>query len=289
MMPTAPPKDSAITIGDAEFDRICDFLYRRTGMIFGEVKRHYVDRRLRERIEASGHDSFRDYFTMMLADTDEYERLVSSFTINETYFYREEYQFRCLTTSVLPLVTQHKRRGDTIRLWSLPCATGEEPYSIAIWLLENWASVDDWQVEIVGSDIDTTALRTAAAGLYGARSLMRLPTSVTDRYFTRAEDGHFQLIPDLCSSIRFTRVNVMDRAAMAAHGRFDVILCRNMLIYFDDKSRREAIGNMYDCLVDGGFIFLGHAESMSRVSSLFQVRRFDETILYQKNTETAHG
>ncbi|MFV3126380.1 CheR family methyltransferase [Niveispirillum sp. KHB5.9] len=288
-MPPAPPEDGLLAISDAEFDRFCDFIYRRTGMSFGENRRYFVDRRLRDRIQAAGHASFRDYFVMVMSDAREYEQLVSSLTVNETYFYREDHQFRCLTDSVLPRVTARKRQGDTIRLWSLPCATGEEPYSIAIWLLENWPSVDDWQVEIMGSDIDTHVVQAAMDGFYHSRSLMRLPPDLTARYFSREAGGQFRVIPDLRDSIRFSHVNVMDRGLMAAHGRFDVIFCRNMLIYFDEKSRREAIGNLYDCLEGDGFVFLGHAESMSRVSSLFQVRRFDDAIIYQKPAEGAHG
>lgn len=287
-MTKAQSDDGMPGLSDAELDRLCDFIYRRTGMSFGEARRYFIDRRLRDRLRATGHGNFRDYFVMVLSDAREYEQLVSSLTVNETYFYREEHQFRCLTQSVLPRIMRRKRPGDLIRLWSLPCATGEEPYSIAIWLLENWPGVDDWQVEIVGSDIDTHVLESAAEGLYHSRSLMRLPASLADRYFNREGDGLFRIIPDLRSSIRFSHVNVMDRELMAAQGRFDIVFCRNMLIYFDEKSRREAIGNLYDCLEAEGFVLLGHAESMSRVSSLFEVRRFDEAIIYQKPAEGAH-
>lgn len=267
---------------DEEFRRFCDFVYRRTGMSFGEGKRYFVDRRVADRMAATGEASFAGYFALLLTDAGEVERLVNAFTVNETYFYREEHQFRCLTSSLLGQVTAARRPGSTVRIWSVPCATGEEPYSLAIWLLENWPPVDSWDVEIVGSDIDTDALRAAEAGLYASRALMRLPPLLVGRYFTAEAEGRYRLVEDLRGSVRFTPVNVMDRVAVASHGLFDVIFCRNMLIYFDDRSRREAAEALYDSLVPGGFICLGHTESMSRISPLFKVCRFDGAIVYQK-------
>src|SRR5690606_37864465 len=110
----------------------------------------------------------------------------------------------------------------------------------------------------------------------------RLPPRLVARYFTVLGDGQYRLADDLRGSVRFSRVNVMDRDAVARHGRFDVVFCRNMLIYFDEKSRREAADNLYDCLAPGGFICLGHTESMSRISPLFQVSRFADAIVYQR-------
>ncbi|WP_207477480.1 CheR family methyltransferase [Arenibaculum pallidiluteum] len=282
-----PPRNQSpsaveIPIHDEEFRRLCEFFYRRTGMTFSDAKRYFVDRRLRNRIAATGSGTFAAYFARLLVDAAEVEQLINAFTINETYFFREDHQLRCLTSAILERVVAGRRPGATIRLWSVPCSTGEEPYSIGIWLLENWSQVDSWDIEIVGSDIDTEALRAAEAGIYSERSLMRLPPYLVSKYFTRLDESQYLLAEDLRGSVRFSQVNVMDRNAMARHGSFDVIFCRNMLIYFDDKSRREAADNLYDSLAPGGFICLGHTESMSRISSLFQVCRFADAIVYQK-------
>jgi chemotaxis protein methyltransferase CheR len=271
--------DSAAT--DAEFERLCTFLYRRTGLSYGETKRYFVDRRLRDRMAATGARSFQVYFGRLLADPQEVERLINAFTVNETYFYREEHQFRCLTGSLLQEIVTGKPAGTPIRIWAIPCSTGEEPYSIAIWLLENWPKVDEWDIEIVGSDIDTRVLKAAEAGLYAARALMRLPEALIARYFRRTADG-YRIDEALRGSVRFTRTNVVDAADMARHRGFDVIFCRNLLIYFDEVSRRQAAENLYDSLEPGGYVCLGHTESMSRISPLFRVRRFPEAIVYQK-------
>ena len=266
-----------------EVQRFCEFLYRRTGMSLTEGKRYFIDRRLQERISATGSLSFQAYFSLLRADADhEIEHLINSFTVNETYFYREDHQLRCMTESLLGAIVSRKKPGGTVRIWSIPCSTGEEPYSIALWLMENWPKVDDYNIEIAGSDIDTRALKAAAAGIYGDRALMRLSRDVIDRYFRPVADGNHQIDEGLRNSIEFTRANLVDPRDVAQYRDFDLIFCRNVLIYFDDASRRQAAENLYDCLRPGGYICLGHSESMSRISPLFRVARFPDAIVYQR-------
>ena len=273
----------AVPITQEDVRRLCEFLYRRTGMSFDDAKRYYIDRRLAERITATKSGSFQSYFAMLRSDVEhEIEHLVNAFTVNETYFYREDHQLRCMTSNLLAEITRRKRVGDTIRIWSIPCSTGEEPYSIAMWLMENWSEVDRHNIEIVASDIDTRALKAAAEGIYGARALMRLSRDVVDRYFERIEGDQVQMDPGLRNSVQFTRVNLVNEQDMARYRDFDIIFCRNVLIYFDDASRRIAAENLYDCLRRGGYICLGHSETMSRISPLFAVCRFPDAIVYQR-------
>ena len=280
----------AVHVSQDDVRRLCEFLYRRTGMLFADSKRYYIDRRLAERITATGSESFQSYFAVLRADSEhEIEHLVNAFTVNETYFNREEHQLRCMTSSLLGEITRRKASGDAIRIWSIPCSTGEEPYSMAIWLMENWDDVDKYNIEIVGSDIDTRALKAAAEGIYGERALMRLTQSVINRYFKPLDDNRFQIDPGLCESIQFTSANLIDTAEMKYFRNFDIIFCRNVLIYFDDASRRLAAENLYDCLRPGGYICLGHSESMSRISTLFDVCRFQDAIVYQKSEADNDG
>jgi chemotaxis protein methyltransferase CheR len=278
--PTALP----ILITEGEYRKFCEFFYRATGISFGDNKRYFVDKRLIDRIEKTGLLNFADYFDKLRRRdaTPEIERLINLLTVNETYFYREEHQFECLVHGILPELTAKRRRGERIRIWSIPCSTGEEPYSIAMYLLENWSQVDDYDIEIIGSDIDTNALLAAEAGVYDKRSLHRLTPDMTRRYFTAAGHDRYRLIEDIRGSVSFTQINVSDPVAMRAFGHLDVIFCRNMLIYFDDASRLKTIECFYDSMVGGGFICLGHSESMSRISSLFKVRTFPQAIVYQK-------
>ena len=262
--------------------RFCDFLYKRTGILYGESKRFYIERRLADRMQSIGTDSFSAYMAVVRVGGPETEQLINSFTVNETYYYREDSQLRCLSRSLLPDIVSTRRPGDLVRIWSVPCSTGEEPYSIAIWLLENWELVDVYNIEIVGSDIDTQVLREATLGEYGERSLSRLPPDVVKRYFQTVRDGRWQIINDLRESVKFTQANLVDPVTTAAQGRFDIIFCRNVLIYFDDASRLAASHNLFQALNPGAYICLGHSESMSRISDRFDVRRLDDAIVYQR-------
>lgn len=254
-------------------------------MVFTEAKRYYVERRVADRMISTGASSFDAYFARLRADIDgEVEQLINAFTVNETYFYREEHQLACLSTDLLAARAEVVVPGRPLRIWSIPCSSGEEPYSIAIWLLDRWPQVDQHDIEIVGSDIDTNVLARARAGIYGRRSLQRMPARLVETYF-RPHDGQWQVIDDLRESVRFTEANLIDPAQTRSHGQFDVIFCRNVLIYFSDASRRVAAENLYESLAPGGFICLGHTESMSRISPLFEVARFADAIVYQRPLE----
>lgn len=274
------------SITDLDFEKFREFFYRKTGIQFEPSKRYFVDKRLVERIELTDSDSFRNYFTMLRfeASGEELQHLTNLMTVNETYFFREEYQFQCLVRSILPDITSRKRNGGPIRIWVIPSSSGEEPYSIALYLLEYWAGIHDWDVEIISSDIDTKILAEARRGLYSQRSVQHLPEGLLRKYFKRSADG-YQICDDLRDAVEFTRVNLSERADTRAYRDFDVIFCRNLLIYFDDVSRKTAAETFYDAMKPGGYICLGHSESMSRFSSLYKVRKFPEAIVYQKPLE----
>lgn len=255
-------------------------------MTFSEARRYFVDRRVADRMIATGSTSFSAYFSRLRGDIDhEIEHFVNAFTVNETYFYREEHQLQCLSSDLLASRLTDKPAGESLRIWSIPCATGEEPYSIAMWLLETWPQVDSHNIEIIGSDIDTRVLAAAREGIFGRRALMRLSPALIEKYFVPLSDDRWQILDDLRSSVRFTATNLVERAETRPHGIFDVIFCRNVLIYFDDASRRLAAENLYENLAPGGFICLGHTESMSRISPLFEVCRFADAIVYRKPME----
>ncbi|CAK0766656.1 Chemotaxis protein methyltransferase 2 [Gammaproteobacteria bacterium] len=271
-------------ITEEEFQKFRDFFYRKTGIFFEDNKRYFVDKRLMERIEVTKNDNFRNYFVTLRFQSsgEELQTLINLMTVNETYFFREEYQFQCMVRSLLPELVQHRRRDDSIRIWSLPSSSGEEPYSIAIYLLEHWAPVDDYNIELIASDIDTKILTKARQGIYEERSLTHLPEAIRRKYFRNTGIGKYEISEDLKESVDFTQVNLADLTQMRAYRSFDLIFCRNLLIYYDDESRRIAAEALFNALRPGGFICLGHSESMSRITSLFSVRKFPEAIVYQK-------
>lgn len=271
----------ALTI--EELSQLCALLRRCTGMIFGEKKRYYLERRIAALMKTAGIADAGTYLLALANDPAERQKLINAVTVNETYFYREDRQFAALSERILPAIVQDRRPGDRVRIWSLPCSTGDECYSIAIWLLENWALVDAYLIEIVGSDIDTRALAAAREGRYGTRALSHLPDSVREAYFESEQRHERQIIRDLRESVGFTQANIVDRQSMRAAGRFDVILCRNLLIYFDEEGRRTAAENLYDALNPGGFLCLGHSESMARIDPRFTLVRLGDAIVYRRD------
>lgn len=271
-------------ITDADFLKFRDFFYRKTGIQFDEAKRYFVDKRLLDRIEATGAADFRSYFMALRfeAKGGELQKLVNVMTVNETYFFREAYQFDCLVNSLMDDVLSRKRPGERIRIWSVPSSTGEEPYSIAMYLLERWPQIHAVDVEILSSDIDTTVLEAAQRGVYSQRSVSHLPQAYLQKYFRRRDEYEWEISRDLVAAVDFSLVNLTESRDTRAFRDIDIVFCRNLLIYFDDLSRRVAAEAMYDALNPGGFLCLGHSESMSRTSSLFNARRFPDAMVHQK-------
>ena len=234
----ASQSESAI-ITDEDFLKFKEYFYRRTGISFERSKRYFVDKRLVERIEATGTGTFRGYFTMLRfqASGEELQQLTNIMTVNETYFLREEYQFQCLVDSILPQIVHRKVGADPIRIWCIPSSSGEEPYSVAMYLLENWPGIKEWDVEIISSDIDTSILRRARQGRYRLARCNMFPIygwkSISKAWVTSTNSRD-----DLRQAVEFTRVNLAEPADTLNYRNFDVIFCRNLLIYFDDRRAR---------------------------------------------------
>jgi chemotaxis protein methyltransferase CheR len=277
-------------LSDAEFEKFREYFYKRTGIQFTAAKRYFVDKRIEACIRTSGNDNFGGWFaSMRLGDRpDMVQELINQLTVNETYFLREDYQFDAMLTTVLPQVMADRKRmgrvAGPVKILSLPCSTGEEPYSIALRLLEEWDQIDRVDVEIHGGDIDSDVLARAAAATYGARSLQRVPKPWLKKYFKPVAAQRLQLDDGIRSAVTLHRVNICDTPAMKSFRDFDVIFCRNVLIYFDEVSSRRAAENLYGALRPGGYLFLGHSESMSRISPIFTPARLPEGIVYQRPT-----
>lgn len=286
---TAVPA-AGLSITDAEYLRFCEYFYKKTGIHFTDAKRYFVDKRIESSIRGSSHQTFASWFAAlrMSEGTDAFQELINQFTVNETYFLREDYQFDGLIRSVLPRVIA--QRGGLnqligpVKVLSLPCSTGEEPYSIALRMLEEWEHIDAVDVEIHGADIDSSVLEKARHGSYGERSLQRVPKAWLSKHFERVGAGRYQVDSGIRSAITFHQMNICDTAAMRKLRDFDVIFCRNVLIYFDEVSSRRAAENLYGAMRPGGYLFLGHSESMSRISPIFNPVRLAEGIVYQRPT-----
>jgi chemotaxis protein methyltransferase CheR len=277
-------------LGEAEFEKFREYFYKRTGIQFTESKRYFVDKRIDTCMRNGGFDSFTAWFAALrLSDrSDLLQDLINQLTVNETYFLREDYQFDAMLRTVLPGVLASRggpgRIAGPVKILSLPCSTGEEPYSIALRLLEEWDRIDTVDVEIHGADIDSSVLDRAKHASYGERSLQRVPKPWLAKYFTPVGSGRYQLDPEIRGAVTLHQINVCDTAAMRKFRDFDVIFCRNVLIYFDELSSRRAAENLYGAMRPGGYLFLGHSESMSRISPIFTPTRLPEGIVYQRPT-----
>ena len=243
-------------IDAADFERFRSMFYRKTGIHFEDSKRYFVDKRLHERMKATGHPNFKSYFTYMRfqASGEEFQNLVNSMTVNETYFFREEYQFEAMTREIMDELDSYRPPGEDLRIWSVPSSTGEEPYSIAIYLIEYWKGLAHRDVELISSDIDSNVLASAKKGLYSKRSVQNIPLPLVKKYF-KETNGQYQLSEDIRESVSFTLANILSGSNMKQFRHFDLIFCRNLLIYFDDESRKKAAHVLYDAMKPGGYIF----------------------------------
>ena len=263
-----------------EFIKLRDFIYRKTGIYFEERKKYYVESRVEDRIKATGHDNFRSYFTWLRFDVTgkELQELINALTVNETYFFREYYQLKCFAEEILPEIVEKK---SSIRVWSAGCSTGEEPYTLAIIMEEMLEGISGVTWEVHATDINTEVIEKAEVGLYSQRSVRLVPEEYKMRYFV-AKGEFYEIVPEVKKKVKFYQLNLMDATAMKKMSGFDVIFCRNVLIYFDDASRRQVALYFYEALTEGGYIFLGHSESMSRITPVFKLRRFKNAFVYQK-------
>lgn len=274
-----------IGFSEESFEKIKEYIYRKTG-IFLEKEKHYekVKKQIETRCKKLEIEDFRKYFFFLRfneSSKDEFQELINTLTVNETYFFRENHQFEAMIKHVLPKLHTSKRDSYVIRILSAPCSTGEEPYSMAIHILEENSIVNERDIEIVAMDIDNTVLKKAQEGIYTDRSLHAIPASTVNKYFQK-KMAFWQLDEGIRGAVEFKNANVFDKEQMRNMGKFDIIFSRNMLIYFDDASRREVAMTFYDMLNPGGVIFLGHAEYMSRIVSVFKPIKFDDVLAYQK-------
>jgi chemotaxis protein methyltransferase CheR len=262
-----------------------DLIYARSGLFFEEKKFYFLRRRIDQRVEDVGASSVLDYFQMLRfgADTTEIQALCESVTTNETYFFREFPQLKAFADVCLPEVLADKRkRGDyNLRVWSAACSTGDEAYTLAIILREVIDDFDKWVVTLVATDIDREALRTARKAIYTERAVKDVPVVYRQKYF-QPEGYTYRVSPLITRMVQFRHANLMDPAVAGEMTGQDFVFCRNVLIYFDDASRRRTLELFYDALRPGGYIFLGHSESVGRITSAFRLLRKSDQLVYMK-------
>lgn len=257
---------------------LAEYIYKKTGLRFEENKSYYVNKRVRERMQRIGQPTVMSYLHYLRFHDagQELEELINVLTVNETYFFREYNQLKCFAEEVLPILMQNHK---CIKVWSAGCSTGEEAYTLAIILTEMLADTD-FTFKVLATDINTDVLKAAERAVYGERSVKDVPETYKKKYFQK--EGAWHVVrPEVKKNVHFFYLNLADDWVARMNG-LHAVFCRNVLIYFDDLSRREVALKFYQALEPGGFIFLGHSESMSRVTPVFRLRRFKNAIIYQK-------
>jgi len=267
------------------FNLFRDFIFELTGIHFEDNKQYLLERRLQRRMESLGCTSIKDYYYLLKADSrgNEVANLINTVTTNETYFFRNLSQIKLLGEELLPAMIKEKRAANNyeLKLWSAACSTGEEPYTLAINVLENLPDIEKWNVQILANDINREVLNQARKAVYGERAVKDVHEYYLRKYFI-SKNGTFEVTNEVKKLVRFFYMNFVDEKAMRSISNVDIIFCRNVLIYFNDESRKKTVDLLYDAMRKGGYIFLGHSESMSRISTAFKPVKFNNGIIYKK-------
>jgi chemotaxis protein methyltransferase CheR len=268
-----------------EFRLLRDFVYQHCGLNFTEDSKYLLEKRLGKRLQLHNLNTFKDYYYFLRYNPNkdqELSEVIDQLTTNETYFFREDFQLKTFIDDILPEVRKRKEQEDrkTLRIWSAGCSSGEEPYTIAMLLLDQpW--LRSWRVEIIGTDISQRVLHMAREGLYGEASFRSTDPLQKSRFFTEHE-GKLRIVDEVRSLVSISHLNLFDTSRIALLGKMDVIFCRNVIIYFDKAGKIKVIDNFFQRLVPGGFLLLGHSESLINLSTSFQLRHFTHDMVYQK-------
>jgi chemotaxis protein methyltransferase CheR len=262
-----------IQLGDQEFNFIRTVVEKNAGIILNISKRQLVQGRLARRVRELGLRTFAEYCEMVRnGGPEELVGLINAITTNVTSFFREIHHFETLASLMLPEAMQRNERSHRMRIWSAGCSSGEEPYSIAMTAAETLAGTRGWDFKILATDIDSEILNTAARGVYPADRLQGVSDERRNRWFvsgTGAAAGQVRVKPELQTMITFRTLNLMGDWPM--HGPFDVIFCRNVMIYFDQPTREKLLMRYAGLLADGGYLCLGHSESIHTTHTKFKL------------------
>ncbi len=276
-------QEDIIPLGEDVFRLIRDLVKDYCGLYFDDGSRYLIERRLSRRVRSHHLDNFREYFRFMLYNRNSEEELtaiIDILTVNETYFFREQNQLKAFSGEILDELKEKNRHRKKLKIWSAGCSTGEEPYTIAM-LIKERGDFEDWDIEIHGSDINQRVLQTARKGIYRKISFRTTDVFIKKRYFSQ-ENGNYKIHDSIKENVTFSYLNLLDPFKMKFLGNMDVIFCRNVLIYFDNESRKKLINNIYERLVDDGYLLLGHAESLMNVSTAFKLKHLENDMVYQK-------
>jgi chemotaxis protein methyltransferase CheR len=269
---------------DDLYRRFSTLIHDETGLSFGPSSQFFLERRLESRMSALGGMSPRDYLNFLHYDPEraqEWDLLVSVITTNETYFMRELKQLQCFRNDILPTIWD-RNAHQKVRVWSAGCSSGEEPYSIAALVMED-GRYPDGAVEIYATDINSRVLLKAKAGVYTESSFRAVDAAFRARWFKEESPGRFRVSPVLQKHVTFSRLNLFEMGRYALLPFFDVIFCRNVIIYFDLDAKVKVIERFHERMKNPGYLLLGHSESLISVTDKFKLIHLPGDLVYVKD------
>jgi len=269
-------------LSEHELSEIRMLIEERTGICFDESRERFFSTRVREHLRAKGMERGTELLHAMRKSNVEYEALLERLLTQETSFFRYPAVYETFERRVLPELHTKKfwKNPRTLRIWSAGCSTGEEPFSIAITIADSLSFADSWNVEILATDVGRHALKHAERAIYAGRSIASVSEKQLAAHFGKIGGG-YQVRPRLRKMVTFAQMNL---ASAVYVGRMDMIFCMNVLIYFSEERRHALVQRFYDSLEPGGYLFLGHSESISKIPVKFQAIVLNDCILYRKPT-----
>ncbi len=258
-----------VTLTDSEFEQISGYLKQDYGINLTK-KKTLIESRMASTLGEKGFSNYTDYFQFVLSDKSKKEisLLINKLTTNHTYFYREEEHFRYFQTVLLPEFEKTNRDRE-IRIWSAGCSSGEEPYTLAMVIADYFGlNKTQWKTKILATDISLKVLDKAQKGIYTEDSLQNLPAAWKTKYFEPVDEKNYQVKQAIRDEVVFKQLNLMDNFVFPK--KFDLILCRNVMIYFDLPTKQKLVEKYYNTTKTGGDLFIGHAETITREASKFK-------------------
>ena len=275
--------EKQISLPDDIFHLFRDIIYENSGVVLDEGAKFFVENRLQKSVHRRQFDNFRDYYYFLKYDRrkdEELANVIDLLTIHETYFFREEQQLKAFSEEIVPELIKRKSKERKLRIWNAGCSTGEEPYTISMILQEN-KNLADWNIEIFGTDISQRVLQSARRGVYQPSAFRATDPRYINQFFHK-EDTGYRISDSIKKNVIFLCFNLLDGNKLALINPMDVIFCRNVIIYFDLVGKRKVIEAFYHKLKEGGFLLLGHSESLINISTAFALRHFKHDMAYQK-------
>ncbi|RJE75977.1 chemotaxis protein CheR [Pseudoalteromonas sp. MSK9-3] len=266
---------------DTDFKVISERVYQACGIVLGPHKREMVYSRLARRIRTNELTSFAAYLDYLDTHSDaEFSHFINAITTNLTSFFRENHHFEHVSDTIIPALLESNKTSKRVRIWSAGCSTGEEPYSIAMTLVGRFPA--SWDVKILATDLDSNVLAKAQQGIYEPVTITGLSPAQLKQFFLKSADGNaYRVKPQLQQMISFKRLNLLEKWPMK--GPFDVIFCRNVLIYFDKKTKDNLFKGYHRMLAQDGHLFIGHSETMGKEHSEF--KNLGKTMYKKMNNE----